>query len=87
MNEYFVYILYSESSDRYYIGQTNNLEKRLQKHNLGLVDSTRHSRPWKVHFSLDVPTRKDSMKVEKYLKNLKSHKRLEDWIRKKRDRE
>jgi len=30
---YIVYILYSGSLDRYYIGCTANIESRLQKHN------------------------------------------------------
>ncbi|MBN3519274.1 GIY-YIG nuclease family protein, partial [Algoriphagus lutimaris] len=30
---FFVYILYSGSKDRYYIGQTENLEERLFQHN------------------------------------------------------
>ena len=29
---YFVYILYSESIDRYYKGHTNNIEQRLSRH-------------------------------------------------------
>ncbi|WP_373398424.1 GIY-YIG nuclease family protein [Algoriphagus halophilus] len=32
---FFVYILYSDSKDRYYIGQTENLEERLFQHNSG----------------------------------------------------
>ncbi|MBS1541997.1 MAG: GIY-YIG nuclease family protein, partial [Bacteroidetes bacterium] len=27
---YFVYILYSKSADRYYVGETDNIDKRLQ---------------------------------------------------------
>jgi predicted GIY-YIG superfamily endonuclease len=37
---YYVYILYSATADRYYTGQTENLELRLQSHNSGLVTST-----------------------------------------------
>ncbi|MFN3941656.1 MAG: GIY-YIG nuclease family protein [Flavobacterium sp.] len=32
---YFVYILHSPNYDKYYIGQTNNLEDRLKRHNEG----------------------------------------------------
>ena len=83
MKQFYVYILFSESANRYYIGQTNNFNYRLKRHNQGYVSSTKPNRPWVMRFSLEVPTRKDAMKVEKYLKNLKSHKRLEEWIRKK----
>ncbi|WP_435254320.1 GIY-YIG nuclease family protein [Tenacibaculum sp. A30] len=29
---YFVYILYSKTLDKYYIGSTNDVENRLRKH-------------------------------------------------------
>ena len=32
---FYVYIIYSKSKDSYYIGQTDNLEKRLFIHNSG----------------------------------------------------
>ncbi|MFW6249215.1 MAG: GIY-YIG nuclease family protein [Bacteroidota bacterium] len=30
---FIVYILYSKSKDKYYIGQTNDLERRFHEHN------------------------------------------------------
>ena len=41
----FVYILRSLKDHGYYIGFTNNLERRLQEHRDGLVDSTKYRRP------------------------------------------
>ena len=32
---HFPYIIYSQSSDKYYTGYTANLENRIKKHNLG----------------------------------------------------
>lgn len=32
---YYVYMLYSAILDRYYVGQTSNLEDRLKRHNQG----------------------------------------------------
>ena len=29
---HFVYILFSETANKYYIGETNNLERRLEEH-------------------------------------------------------
>jgi hypothetical protein len=31
----FVYVLYSRSLEKYYVGQTNDLEDRLKRHNSG----------------------------------------------------
>ncbi|KAA3623569.1 MAG: GIY-YIG nuclease family protein, partial [Flavobacterium sp.] len=49
-----VYILYSEKRSRYYVGQTANIDKRLKRHNLGLVPSTKAGYPWKLVLQLEV---------------------------------
>lgn len=49
--EYVVYILYSQKTDRYYVGQTQNLGKRLERHNSGRNKSKKPGIPWLiVHF-------------------------------------
>ena len=45
---FFVYLLYSESLDRYYIGQTSDLTRRVIAHNAGYVKSTKSGCPWTV---------------------------------------
>ena len=46
---YYLYILYSEKYDRYYVGQTNDPERRLEEHNSALKNSyTAKYRPWKM---------------------------------------
>ncbi|WP_254158011.1 GIY-YIG nuclease family protein, partial [Chryseosolibacter indicus] len=32
---YFVYILYGEKCDKYYVGHTDSIERRLEEHNTG----------------------------------------------------
>ena len=47
--EYCVYILYSESKNKIYIGYTSDLISRFRSHNeFGTKDWTRKYRPWKV---------------------------------------
>ncbi|MBI2578052.1 MAG: GIY-YIG nuclease family protein [Candidatus Wildermuthbacteria bacterium] len=41
-----VYLLQSEKDNSFYIGQTNDLEKRLARHNNGFVVSTKKKIPW-----------------------------------------
>ena len=41
-DKYFVYVLYSEKSHQFYIGQTNNLFRRIEEHNRGRVNATKH---------------------------------------------
>ncbi|MBS1539503.1 MAG: GIY-YIG nuclease family protein, partial [Bacteroidetes bacterium] len=34
--DFYVYILQSDKDQSFYIGQTNNLDERLKRHNLGM---------------------------------------------------
>lgn len=80
--EYYVYILFSDTFDKYYIGQTNNLEVRIRKHNNGKVLSTKPYIPCRIVWSCIKPTRQGAMQLEKKLKNLKSKVRLKKFIEK-----
>ncbi len=68
---YFVYILKSIKDSKYYIGQTENLSDRLNKHNVGQVKSTRNRRPFVLIKSEIFDTRSEARKRENYLKKLK----------------
>ncbi|MEX1190519.1 MAG: GIY-YIG nuclease family protein [Brumimicrobium sp.] len=76
-----VYILYSEKFDRYYVGQTNNLENRIHRHNAGYVKSTKPFRPWKLVGQINVEDRKSSVALESKIKSYKSRIKLEEIIR------
>ena len=70
--------------DSYYIGQTKNLESRIERHNRGYVKSTRSKRPWRIVYTEEFRNRSESMARERYLKSLKSkikHKELVDTSR------
>ena len=45
---FYVYLLQSEKDSNYYIGQTDNIKKRLEEHNKGLVKATKHRRPFSL---------------------------------------
>jgi putative endonuclease len=67
--EFFVYILKSTVTERYYIGQTSNLEKRIKRHNFGEMFSTKPYRPWEIIYFEKFSTRSEAMKRERYLKS------------------
>jgi len=75
---HFVYILYSEKYDKYYIGQTDDLEMRLERHNEFETTNSYTSkyRPWVLKRSFETQTRADAVKVERKLKALKSKKMI-----------
>ena len=77
---HFVYILYSISRDRYYVGSTSDLEERLNRHNAGATTSTKSGRPWKVVYSEEFLTRSDSLKRENEIKRQKSRVYIEGLI-------
>ncbi|MBK9097546.1 MAG: GIY-YIG nuclease family protein [bacterium] len=82
---YYVYILYSEHFDRYYIGHTNDLKRRLVEHNKGLTSSTKAYRPWKIVYTEKFSSRVEAYDREKEIKSYKSGykfqelKKSESW--------
>ncbi|MDX5443498.1 MAG: GIY-YIG nuclease family protein [Hymenobacteraceae bacterium] len=77
---YSVYILYSESRDRYYIGSTENAEKRLEQHNTCRSNSTKGGIPWKLLYQKLFVTRSEAVQFENWIKKQKSRKVIEELI-------
>ncbi len=77
-----VYAIQSEVSIRVYIGQTDDLEKRLNEHNGGRVKSTKHDIPWKILATQYINDRSAARWLERCLKRSKG-RRLE-WLEKNR---
>jgi len=77
---YYVYILYSQSRDRYYTGYSSDPEERVIEHNLGATMSTRTGRPWKLVYTEEFDNKSTATKREAAIKRMKSRKYLEDLI-------
>ena len=69
---YIVYILKSIKFDRYYIGHTANLDKRLKDHNRGKVRSTKAYIPWDIVYQETYSSKSDAYKREIQIKSYKS---------------
>jgi putative endonuclease len=65
---YYVYFLKSVNHDFFYIGQTKDLRKRLDEHNLGQSQSTKHYAPFELISYIAVKTREHAKELEKYFK-------------------
>ena len=63
-----VYILHSEKLNKYYTGQTNNLEDRLYRHNAGQEKYTSKGVPWKLVWSKEAATRALAVALEYQIK-------------------
>lgn len=68
---YFVYLIESISTGRYYIGQTKDLEARLKRHNAGYEKYTKAYRPWRLIGSIKIESRKEAINLERKIKGLK----------------
>ena len=65
---YYIYTLKSEKDDSLYIGYAHNLKERIEKHNRGLVTSTKNKTPWKCIYFEACLNKEDAKRREKYLK-------------------
>ncbi|MBM3206694.1 MAG: GIY-YIG nuclease family protein [Candidatus Staskawiczbacteria bacterium] len=77
---FYFYILKSEKTNQYYIGSTENFDNRLKKHNLGMVKSTKSSKPWKMVFIQNFLTFSEARKMEVKVKKWKSRTAIERLI-------
>jgi putative endonuclease len=76
---FFVYAIRSCIDGRFYVGQTQDMAKRLAFHNSGRVASTRKGCPWVLHKCMPCETRSDARWLERQLKASRG-KRLR-WLR------
>ena len=66
---YYVYLLQSRKTNRFYIGYTNSLKRRLGQHNNGEVLSTKSSIPYELVYFEGFKSKKDALAREKKLKH------------------
>jgi putative endonuclease len=72
---YWVYILYSKKLDKYYIGCTDDINRRLAEHNA--VDNrnwTASGSPWTLYHSMSCHSLKQARQIEYHIKQMKSKK-------------
>ncbi len=77
--KYYLYILFDQSKDRYYIGQTSNLKDRLARHQDHRSKYTK-SGNWSLVYSELYNTRSEAFKRELYLKSLKSKIKIRELV-------
>ena len=68
---YFVYILRSRSAEKYYVGSTQDINRRLELHNGPRARWTKRYQPWEVVYDEEFETRGDALRREHELKRLK----------------
>ena len=81
---YYSYVLLSEKDNGFYIGFTKDLKLRFEKHEKGLVESTKNRRPLKLIYYEACLNQRDATSREKYLKTYNGkrfiHNRLKSYL-------
>jgi putative endonuclease len=69
---FYTYILQSVKSERYYVGHTEDIKKRIERHNTGKVKATKNKGPW-VLMSYEIyEAKSEANSRELYIKSMKS---------------
>ena len=71
----YVYLLESIENGWRYIGQTQNLQQRIKRHNSRQEKSTKRYAPFKVLGFIQVNDRKEALQLERKLKSMKIRER------------
>ncbi|MFD1629509.1 GIY-YIG nuclease family protein [Pseudopedobacter beijingensis] len=75
-----VYVLYSLTANRYYIGVTSDVAGRLRRHKSNHKGFTGKSSDWQLVYTEIYEEKSEAMKRERELKSWKSRSRLEALI-------
>ena len=79
-DKHYLYILYSEKRDKYYVGQTADVEIRLKKHNDGYSSATKSGAPWELKKIVEFTCKRDAIRAENWIKKMKSRRIINQLI-------
>ncbi|MFN3694758.1 MAG: GIY-YIG nuclease family protein [Ignavibacterium sp.] len=79
--KYYLYILKSKISDKYYTGITEDVERRLEFHNTKEKGFTSRYRPWELVFKKEYDNKAEAIRAERIVKRWKSRLMIEKVIR------
>ena len=77
---FYTYVLSSLKTDMFYVGSTEDIEKRLIRHNKDRSKFTKGKGPWKVVYFEQFEIRAVAIKREFEIKSWKSRKAIESLI-------
>ena len=82
MNDYYVYIIHSNSANLYYIGHTSNLNDRLIRHNSDRNKFTKKKGPWELVISYQCNSKSEAYQLELKLKAMKNSAKAIEYLKK-----
>jgi putative endonuclease len=69
---YFVYIIQSTTSSKWYVGFSADLKTRINNHNAGFNVATKNRGPWELIFVREFSSKMEAIEFERYLKKTKN---------------
>jgi len=79
--KYFVYIIESIKDGSYYVGSTQDLSERIERHNQGRSKYTKAKRPWNLIYHEELLDRSSAIHREKEIKARKSKEYIQRLVR------
>ena len=76
----FVYILFSKTLNKYYVGSTPDLDRRIAEHNRGKEKFTKTGVPWILVYKEVFEELKQARQRESFIKKMKSRTYIERLI-------
>lgn len=77
---YYLYILHSNSADKYYVGIAADYKKRWTEHNNGESRFTSAYNDWKLVAAFEFSSKAEAARMEQYLKKSKSRRLVEELV-------
>ena len=74
--KHYLYIIYSKDLDKFYTGETSNIEERITLHNTHTFKNafTKAASDWKLMLCFPCKDRTEALFLERFIKRMKSKK-------------
>ncbi|MES2864235.1 MAG: GIY-YIG nuclease family protein [Bacteroidota bacterium] len=77
---FIVYIIFSSTKDKFYIGLTSDLEEKIIRHNQRSKGFTGNTNDWKIVYTENYSTKTEALAREKQIKSWKSRIKIQELI-------
>ncbi|APG61050.1 GIY-YIG nuclease family protein [Christiangramia salexigens] len=76
---HYLYIIYSKSLNKYYTGESPDVEHRLQQHNSHYFKNnfSKGANDWVIKLKFEINSKDDAIFLEGFIKRMKSRKFIE----------
>ncbi|MFN2261838.1 MAG: GIY-YIG nuclease family protein [Psychroflexus sp.] len=80
---HFVYIIYSKAVDKFYVGETPDVENRVKLHNDHYFEDayTKIAQDWELVLKFECRNRSEAIFIEKFIKRMKSKEFIKKIIK------